>query len=461
MARADRAPKVDPGAALLALDALDLRDRLASGALRAVELARACLDRVRAIEGDIHAFAWLDEAHVMAEAERLDRLRKTGQPIGLLHGLPIGVKDIIDTRGIPTENGTPIDAGRVPAEDACVVRRLRAAGGYVFGKTVTAELASMHPGATANPHDPARTPGGSSQGSAAAVSAGMIPLAIGTQTGGSVIRPASFCGVVGFKPSFGTIARTGVLSQSPGLDTVGVFATSEAGAALLADAIWGDDPGDPATAPAPAPRLLDIARSDPPVRPTLALLADLPGAELDPEMSDAMAEIARILGDDAFAIALPDAFAQAAEMRAVINEAEMAKAFFRYEKRGAEALSDSMNAALDRGRAILARDYLAALDWPRLLNSALDEIFARCDAILCPAALGPAPIGLDTTGDPICNGLWTLCGTPAITLPLLWSSEGMPMGLQLVGRRGDDARLLRTARWLRGRLADTEGAPRP
>ena len=198
-----------------------MRDRLAAGAVRAVELAGACLAEIERREPEVQAWAWLDGDHVMAQAEALDRKRQSGAPTGPLHGLPVALKDIIDTRGIPTENGTVLDAGRVPTEDAVVVHRLKAAGAVILGKTVTTELAGMAPGKTRNPVNPAHTPGGSSSGSAAAVSAGMAPLALGTQTGGSVIRPAAFCGIVGFKPSFGMIPRTGVLMQSPSLDTVG------------------------------------------------------------------------------------------------------------------------------------------------------------------------------------------------------------------------------------------------
>lgn len=447
------------GEHLLALDAPELRDRIARGALKATDLARACLDRVRAVEEGVRAWAWLDEGHVMAEAGRLDALRRTGRALGPLHGLPIGVKDVIDTARIPTGNGTPLDQGRVPPSDAAVVARLKAAGAYVFGKAATAELAFLHPGPTTNPHDPARTPGGSSQGSPAAVAAGMVPLAIGTQTGGSVIRPASFCGVPGYKPTFGMIPRTGILPQSPSLDTVGVFASTLGGAALLAEALAGDDPGDPATAPAAPPRLLQGALSEPPVRPTLAILPTLPGADLHEDMAGAMQELVALLGDDAFTLELPPAFAQAADLRETINLAEMAKCFYPYERKGRDRLSEVLRAAMDKGKAIPARDYLAALDWPRILNAALDEILSRCDAILCPAAPGPAPEGLGSTGSSVCNGLWTLCGVPVVTLPLFQSSEGLPMGVQVVGRKWDDARLLRTANWLCTRLMQKEDTP--
>lgn len=434
--------------AILGLDAAEMRKRLASGALRAREVAQAFLARIRTAEPRVQAWAWLDEGHITSEAERLDTLRSSGRAIGPLHGLPVALKDIIDTARIPTENGCALDAGRVPTDDAWVVRRLKAAGALIMGKTVTTELAYLHPGKTCNPVNPSHTPGGSSQGSAAAVGAGMVPLALGTQTGGSVIRPAAYCGIVGFKPSFGAIPRNGILTQSPSLDTVGVFATSVEGAALLAEALFGDDPEDAATAPAAPPRLFDTCTARPPLPPVYALLPHPPGAEPEPEMADAFTELAGFLGDQGFEITLPGLFDEASTVRERINFAEMSKCYYGYERRGWDSLSPETRAAMEQGRACPARDYIAALDWRGVLNAALDEIFERCDAILTPATPGPAPEGLSSTGSAVYNGIWTLCGTPAVTLPLFTASNGLPMGAQLIGRRGDDARLLRTARWL-------------
>lgn len=442
--------------AIPGLATLDLRDRLASGALRAAEVAGALLKRVEAVEPTVQAWAWLDSDHVMKEAARLDALRATGRPVGPLHGMPVALKDVIDTRGIPTECGTPLEAGRVPREDAAVVERLRAAGALIMGKTVTTELAFLHPSKTRNPANPAHTPGGSSSGSAAAVAAGMVPLSVGTQTGGSVIRPAAYCGTVGFKPSFGMIPRRGVLSQSPSLDTLGVFARDIEGAALLADVLFGHDPGDPSSLEMAPPRVLATATAGPPVRPMLAMVAP-PG--MDEHATEdtrlALDELVDFLGDGAFGAPLPNAFNEAAAIRERINFAEMAKCYYALEKRGREQLSEEMRAALDAGKAVPARDYLAALDWADVLYAGLDEIFERCDAIVTPATPGPAPEGFATTGSAIFNGLWTLLGTPAVTIPVLQAANGLPMGLQLVGRRGDDARLLRTARWLMHTLTQT------
>lgn len=437
------------------LGAVELRDRLASGALLAEDLVKACLARIAAREPQVQAWAYVDGEYALAQARKLDAHRAAGRPVGPLHGLPVGLKDIIDTVRIPTENGAALDKGRVPTRDAFVTERLKAAGAVILGKTVTTELAFMHPGKTRNPHDPAHTPGGSSSGSAAAVADGMVPLALGTQTGGSIIRPAAFCGVTGFKPSFGTIPRRGVLTQSPFLDTVGVFAADPEGAALLAEVLYGHDEADPATTLAPHPRLLEMAQAKPPLAPVFALVKPPGWAGADPDLHAAFAELAETLGDQAFEVSLPALFDEAADIRKRINFAEMARCYHRYGRDGMETLGPATRDALHEGNAIMARDYIAALDWRAVLNAALGEIFERCDAILCPAAPGPAPKGLESTGDPIFNGLWSLCGTPAVSLPLLTASNGLPMGVQLVGPVGGDGRLLRTSVWL-SRLAEQQ-----
>lgn len=433
--------------------AAELRDEIARGALRAEELCEACIARTEASEDDIRAWAWFDAGFARQQAKALDAHRRTGHPVGPLHGLPVGVKDVIDTARIPTENGCPVDAGRVPSRDAWLVQRLRASGALVFGKTVSTELAFMHPSRTRNPRNLAHTPGGSSAGSAAAVAAGHVPLAIGTQTGGSVIRPAAFCGTVGFKPSFGRIPRTGVLTQSPSLDTIGVFARDVLGAALLAEALYGADPGDPATAPSAPPRLLEIARAAPPVPPFFAFLRPPGWEEAHAETRAALEEIAGRLGGRCFEVPLPAIFNDAPEMHRIVQTAELSRCFYGYERRGRGRLSEETLEAIDRGKRILARDYISALDRRPVYNAALEEILSRCDAILAPSAPGPAPHGFATTGDAVFNGLWTLCGTPAVTLPVFEASNGLPMGLQLIGRRDDDARLLRTANWLAGWIA--------
>lgn len=435
--------------ALLSLPVAVLRDRLASGAVSAVALVEACIARIEAREAEVQAWAWFDPRFALDQARALDAHRTSGRAIGPLHGLPVGLKDIIDTTRMPTGNGCAFDEGRTPLRDSFVAERLKAAGAIIMGKTVTTELAFMHPGKTRNPHNIEHTPGGSSSGSAAAVADGMIPLAVGTQTGGSVIRPAAFCGVTGYKPTFGAIPRRGVLMQSPSLDTLGVFASDPTGAAILAEVLFGHDDTDPATRPGPHPRLSETAASEPPLKPVFAFVRP-PGWDdvADQETRDAFAELAEALGEQVFDVDLPNIFQGAAAERQRINYAEMSRYYYRYWRDAKEVLGPPTIAAIEEGNAIPARDYLAALDWKPVLNAALDEIFKRCDAILCPAAPGPAPAGLGSTGNSIFNGLWTFCGTPAVTVPILTSGNGLPMGVQLVGPAGNDARLLRSARWL-------------
>ena len=438
------------------LTALEARRRLERGEIRAGDLIEAQLGRIAAREPEIGAFAFIDPDIARAQAKAVDEYRGTGRPLGALHGLAVGVKDIVDTRDMPTENGTPIDAGRRPGKDATVVQRLRAAGAVVIGKTVTTELAYFHPGKTRNPANPEHTPGGSSSGSAAAVAAGMVALAIGTQANGSVIRPASFCGVVGFKPTHGLIPRTGILRQSPPLDTVGVFARTVEDAALLADVLAGYDPGDADTRLMPPPRLLEVAGTEPPVTPALAFVKTPAWDEAEESTKDGFAELTAALGSACTEVNLPEPFAQGRDAQRKLMLAGFARNLRAYYDRGGEKLSPTMRAAIEEGMRVTATDYLTALDWREALNAGLEQLFEKYDAIVTPATPGEAPQGLDSTGNPAFNGLWTLTGLPAISLPLLQGLNGLPVGIQLVGRRGEDARLLRTARWIVTTLAGQE-----
>lgn len=430
------------------LSAVDLAAAIREGQYSCEEVVDAHLARITEIDGKIDAWAFLDPDHARAQAKKADVARRAGRPMGPLHGVPVGVKDIIDTSDMPTENGTVLHEGRRPKVDAAVVGRLRAAGAVVLGKTVTTELAYYSPNKTKNPHDPARTPGGSSSGSAAAVAAGMTPVAIGTQTNGSVIRPASFCGVVGYKPTWGLIPRTGVLAQSFHLDTIGTFGRSIADAALLADGLIGHDVGDSATAPIAHQGLLEAAQSDPPLKPLFAFVRTPVWNQAEATTQEAFAELVDFLGNSVDQVDLPDVFAEAHALQRRLMTAGFAHNLGNFERRGREQLSQQMQDAIDEGRDVRAHEYLAAVDWIHVLNAGLEEIFKRYDAILTPSAPGAAPRGLASTGNPAFCTLWTLCGTPAITLPLLKDEGHLPVGVQLVGRRGDDARLMRTAAWL-------------
>ena len=435
------------------LSAVQARDEIARGAVKAVELAEACLARIAEREPEVQAWEHLDPEYAMRQAEAADRFRATGRPTGPLHGVPVGLKDIVDTRDLPTENGTVFDKGRRPFEDATIVNRLRSAGAIILGKTVTTELAAFTPGKTRNPHGVSRTPGGSSSGSAAAVAASMVPLAVGSQTNGSVIRPASYCGVVGFKPSSGVISRRGVLTQSETLDTMGVFARTIEEAALIVDAIAGYDDRDPQSVMAASPQLLATSKSRPPVKPSLALVRSSVWAKAEDDVRAGFDELQETLGDRVVEVELPEPFPQAHAWHRTINLAEMARNYARYYDKDPSLLSDRLRGQIEEGLTFRAVDYLRALDGIAILRAGLEKLFDRYDAIVTPAAPGEAPIG-EATGDPAFNTLWTYCGVPAVTLPLLTGSNGMPIGVQLVGRRLHDGRLLRTAEWLTQRLRD-------
>jgi Asp-tRNA(Asn)/Glu-tRNA(Gln) amidotransferase A subunit family amidase len=433
---------------LAALPATEVRSLLGGGAVSVTDYARALLARVDEVEPQVQAWVHLDRAHLLAQAEAADEAHAAGEPEGSLFGLPVGLKDIIDTADLPTEDGTVLHAGRMPRQDAAVVRRLRAAGGLVMGKTVTTELATYAPGKTTNPHHPGHTPGGSSSGSAAAVAAGMVPLAIGTQTNGSVIRPASFCGVYGFKPSAGLIPRTGVLRQSPALDAVGVFGRTLGDVALLAEVLAGHDPDDPMTRLRATPPLARLAASDAPLPPTLAWVATPFWDRVAPDAQAAFQELMALLAGRIAPFELPPTAADAVDWHRTVMEADIAGSFVTEYEQGREHLSASLRGQIERGRTITAVDHRQALDRIPLLLAGLDNVFENFDAFVTPAALGTAPEGLQSTGDPLMCTLWTFLGMPAQSLPLLHGENGLPIGVQLVGRRGDDARLLRTARWL-------------
>ena len=431
--------------------AADIRE----GRITSAELVADCLKRVNEVEATVQAWAFLDRDHAMQQAEAADLYRKQGKALGSLHGVAIGVKDIFDTGDMPTELGSPLWAGRTPRRDAAVVARLRAAGAVIMGKTVTTEYAYFQPGKTTNPHDAGRTPGGSSSGSAAAVAAHMVPAAIGSQTNGSVIRPAAFCGVVGFKPTHGLIPRTGALLLSRTLDHVGVFARTVEDVALLAETLVGFDEADPDTRPLARPPLAAVAGSEPPLPPRFAFVRSPAWEHAEPETREAFAELVQALGEAVAEVELGASFARAVEMHHTIMEVEMAHNLHRDYEKGGDRFSAVLRKLIERGRRHAAVDYAAAVAGIPLLNRALEPVFDEFDAIVTPAAPGEAPRGLGTTGDPIFCTTWTYLGTPAVTLPLLGSAAGMPLGVQLVGRRDGDARLLRTARWLVATLSGT------
>ena len=438
------------------LSATETARLIRDGVISSRQLIEACLARIDEADAQVQGWAFLDRDYALEQARSADQSRMSGQPIGPLHGVPVGIKDIFDTADMPTEYGSAIYAGHTPSRDATVVARLRAAGAVIMGKTVTTEFAYFAPGKTRNPHNPEHTPGGSSSGSAAAVGANMVPLALGSQTNGSTIRPAAYCGVVGFKPTHGLISRHGALLLSRSLDHVGLFANSVDDIALLAEQIVGYDEQDADSQPRARIPLGQIAAEEPPLPPMFAFVKTPYWDRVDEDTKEGFAEIIEHLGSQAEEVKLFPSAADAWQWHQAIMGAEMAHNLAREWTDRRDLLSEQLRAQIERGREVRAPDYLRALSQVAPLNESFVEIFEqRYDAILTPAAPSAAPKGLASTGDPAFCTLWTLCGMPAISLPLLQGASDLPIGVQLVGPRHGDARLLRTARWLAAKMAES------
>ncbi len=434
--------------------ATDAARLVRDGLISSQQLVDACLARVRDVDKDVQAWTFLDPDYAMEQARAADEFRLSGQPIGPLHGVPVGLKDIIDTGDMPTENGSVLHAGRTPSRDAAVVAMLRGAGAVIMGKTVTTEFATRSPGKTRNPHNPAHTPGGSSSGSAAAVAAGMVPLALGSQTTGSTIRPASYCGVYALKPTHGLIPRTGMFQLSRTLDHVGLFARTIDDIALLLEQLVGHDERDPDTRPRPRVPYRAVSAEEPPLPPMFAFVKPPRWDRVEPDARDAFAELIETLGDRAEEVELVSASDEVLGWHDTVSGPEVAMNLRREWEQGREKLSASLRSRIERGQAVRAVDYVQALGRILQLNASFTELFEqRYDAILTLPAYGTAPAGLESTGDPGCCSLWTLCGMPALSVPLMQGANGLPLGAQLVGPRHGDGRLLRTARWLVSRLS--------
>jgi Asp-tRNA(Asn)/Glu-tRNA(Gln) amidotransferase A subunit family amidase len=402
---------------------------IAARQLSAEDYAAAWLDLIDAQEATVGAWQYLDREQALAAARQHDR-EGSGGP---LHGIAIAVKDLIDTVDMPTGYGSPIYEGHRPAADASCVALARAAGAVVLGKTVTTEFAAFFPGKTANPHNPAHTPGGSSSGSAAAVAAGMAPLAFGTQTAGSIIRPAAYCGVVGYKPSFGLVARAGVKALADSLDTVGCMARSVEDAAFFIGILT--DRRDLREVSAPLPPRLGLCRT-----PMWNEAEPAAIAALDRARAAVLAAGARV--DD---VTVPIEHVGLADAQDKIMRFEMARslAWERVERAG--LVSPVLAQMLDFGMTVGSDEYDAARAAIASARARLDHFFGDCVAIIVPAAPGEAPEGLGSTGSPIFSRMWTALGVPCVTIPAGRGGKGLPVGIQLVGRIGDDARLMEAA----------------
>ena len=406
---------------------------IADGRTTSEEVVGTCLARIAEREKTVKAWAFLDPDLALDRARARDA---AAAPAGPLHGVPVGIKDIFDTADMPTEMGSPIYAGYRPAADAAAVAILREAGAVILGKTVTAEFAGTHPGFTTNPHDPTRTPGGSSQGSAAGVADFMVPVALGTQTGGSVLRPSSYCGIVGFKPTFGTFNRAGIKFAAESLDTIGLHARNLEDIALVRDVLTGREAGG--IAALARPPSIGVCRTH------LWHLAEPETVAAVEEASDALVRAGAAVDE----VALPAAFEALTDARRAINDYERARAMAHEWRTDRERLSPAMRKTVASGLAVPYADYRAALALTEDCRRLLDGLFESWDALLAPAVNGEAPLGLDYAGDPAFQALWTMLHVPAITIPTHRGPNGMPVGIQLVARRGADDLLLSAAAWV-------------
>ena len=421
------------------LSAAEAARRIAARELTSEALVASCLERIAAREPEVQAWAWLDRETALAQARARDR----ETPRGPLHGVPVGIKDVIDTADMPTEYNSPIYRGYRPRWDAACVALLRRAGCVILGKTVTTEFANNHPARTRNPHNPAHTPGGSSSGSAAAVADGMVPLALGTQTGGSTIRPGAYCGVVALKPSFNAINRAGLKFVAESLDTIGIFARSSRDAALGFHALSDRAPPDFGAAAGRKPR---IGYCRTPRWP-----------EADSATQAALERAAGLLaaaGAQVREFELPDGCARLFDDHGIIMNYEAARALAWEHLNHADQISASLRPRIEEGWRLPRVAYDAARRLARDCRHRLAEAMHEHDFLLTPSAPGEAPATLATTGSSIFNRLWTLLGVPCVTLPFGRGARGLPLAVQLVGAFDNDTGLLGWAHWAAGTLEE-------
>jgi Asp-tRNA(Asn)/Glu-tRNA(Gln) amidotransferase A subunit family amidase len=418
------------------LSATEAVARLASGSLTAEQLTRDCLDRIEE-RASVKAWIHLDPEHALAQARAADR---AGRP-GLLAGLPVGVKDVIDTADMPTQHGSPIYAGNRPFADAACVALTRMAGGTVLGKTVTTEFANRFPGATVHPENPAHTPGGSSSGSAAAVADCQVPVGFGTQTGGSTIRPAAFCGVIGYKPSFGEFSRVGIKLQCQNLDTLGIICRSLDDIALMRAALI-EMPHRKADRGTGAPRI-GLCRTPGWDK------ADAATQKLIETTASRLSAAGARVSEVEFAAPFRDI---AAHHRRIFNYEAAHNYAYEHRERRDQVSQVLLDTVLDPGAALPLADYTEALEAGEAFRAHLDDIFADVDVLLTPSAASEAPEGLGSTGDPSFNSIWTLGWVPCVTLPAGTGPKGLPLGVQLIGQRFADEKLLDTVAWVEARL---------
>ncbi|MDC0619209.1 amidase [Pelagibacteraceae bacterium] len=439
---------------IFSLSTNELVSKMKEGQISSIEVCKAYIERIKKFEKDVKAWSFLDKKILLEKAEEADDYRKSGKPLGALHGLPVAVKDIFGTYDMPTECGTVFRRKKSASQDSEVVNLLKNAGAIIMGKTVTAELAYIHPGKTTNPHDYSRTPGGSSSGSAAVIAAQMAPLSVGSQTGGSIIRPASYCGVVGYKPSYGLISRNGALKTSEKLDTIGVFGKSVEAVALLAKVLIKKDLYDPATIHFAADEILEASQKDPHFKPKFIFYKTDKWKNIDKESKNAFEFFIKKFKKNIEVFDVPGYFKDIPKHHQIIHETDLANNFQAYYKKDKKKLSKEMRDAIERGLKHSAYDYANAIDFMEQSYQSYKEVFEDYHGVITPSASGVADKGLKSTGSADFQKIWTYMGLPTISLPLLTGESDLPLGVQLIGDKLDDIRFLSTANWLEKNCKD-------
>jgi len=432
----------------------ELVTKMREGQVSSLEVCKAYIERINKFEKDVKAWNFFDKKILLEKAEEADDYRKSGKPLGSLHGLPIAVKDIFGTYDMPTECGTVFRRKQSASQDSEVVNLLKNAGAIIMGKTVTAELAYIHPGKTTNPHDYSRTPGGSSSGSAAAIAAQMAPLSVGSQTGGSIVRPASYCGVVGYKPSYGLISKTGALKTSEKLDTVGVFGKTVEDVAMLAKVLIKKDLYDPTTIHFAADNMIESCKKEPNFEPKFIFYKTDKWKDIHKDSRDAFEFFIKKFQKYIEVFDTPSYFKDIPRHHQIIHETDLANNFQAYYKKDKKKLSKEMRDAIERGLKYSAYEYANAIDFMKQSYHSYKEVFEDYHGVITPSSSGVADKGLKSTGSADFQKIWTFMGLPTISLPLLTGESDLPLGVQLIGDKLDDIRFLSSANWLEKNCKD-------
>ena len=433
---------------IFSLSLEELAEKIKSGQLTSVEVCKTYIERIKKFDKDIKAWAHFDRKVLLEKAAESDEHRKAGKPTGLLHGVPIAVKDIIGTVDMPTECGTVIRKGKSYSQNAEIIDLLHSSGAIVMGKTATSELAYLSPPSTTNPHDKNRTPGGSSSGSAASVDYFMAPASIGSQTGGSIIRPASYCGVVGYKPTYGLISRNGVLRTSYNLDQVGMFGRKVEDVAMLAKVLIKKDKYDPATIHYSTENILTETKKGPIFEPKFIFYKTDYWKIIDKKSREAFEYFIKSFKKNIEIFDTPSYFKDIHKYHQIIHETDLANNFSVYYKKFKKKLSKYMQDAISNGNKYTAKEYAEAIDFMKRSYESYEEVFEDYHGVLSPSSPGVAPKGLKSTGTAEFNKVWSYLGTPCISLPLLEGENNLPLGVQLIGNKYDDHRFLGVAKWL-------------